>query len=116
MRLAIFILLWLIAGAFCYFNYVTDACPPEVKNREALLHGLLAPLTLAAASSSAPCVPTVALRPYAGLGFVFAWLISTIFMFRTRALRLFALSIAVLIGIYLVGGRCLIYMNEYGYS
>lgn len=106
----------MIAGVFCYFNYVTDACPPEVKHREAILHGLLAPLSLAAASGSAPSVPAIGLRTYAGHGFLLAWIVSTILAFSCRTPAVFALSIAALIGLYLVGGNCLIYMNEHGYS
>jgi hypothetical protein len=116
LRFAFFALLWVFAAIFCYSNYVTDACPPEVERREALLHGLLAPLSLAAASSSAPCVHTVGLRPYVGLGFLIAWILSTIFMLRGRTLTSFSLSTAAMIGLYLVGGSCLIYMNEHGYS
>jgi hypothetical protein len=115
-RLAVFFLLWLIAGGVCYRNFVTDACPPELRNREAVIHGLLSPLSLAATSSSAPCVPSAGLRPYVGLGFILVWLLSAILMFRARILTLFAISIAVLIGLCLVGGRCLIYMNNHGYS
>ena len=39
-----------------------------------------------------------------------------IFMLRGRTLTSFSLSTAAMIGLYLVGGSCLIYMNEHGYS
>lgn len=49
-RTVAFVLLWLLAGVFSYCNDVTDACPPEVHRREAILHGLIAPLSFAGAA------------------------------------------------------------------
>lgn len=109
-------LLWLLAGLFCYYNYVTDACPPEVHQREAMIHGLLAPLSFVGAVGSAPCVPTVGLRAFVSIGYLLAWLALTYFTFRATSIRGFVIVICILIGLYLVGGRCLIYMNEHGYS
>src|SRR5436190_7743747 len=43
-RTAVFMLLWLVAGVFCYVNDFTDA-PPGVARREAMIQGLLLPLT-----------------------------------------------------------------------
>jgi hypothetical protein len=108
--------LWLVAGVFCYYNYVTDACPPEVERREAILHGLIAPLSLAAAAGSAPCVHTVGLRAFASYGYLLAWLALTFCTFRARKTSSLVCVVALLIGLYIVGGRCLIYMNDHGYS
>jgi hypothetical protein len=115
-RVAVFSLLWFLAGVFCYYNYVTDACPPEVHQREALLHGLLAPLSFAGAVGSAPCVPTVGLRAIVSIGYLLAWLALVYFTFRVTSIWGFVSVIALLIGLYTVGGCCLIYMNEHGYS
>jgi len=115
-RAAVFSLLWLLAGVFCYYNYLTDACPPEVRQREAILYGLFAPLSLAGAAGSAPCVPTVGLRDFVWLGYLLAWLVLTIFTFRGRRIGGFVAIIALLIGLYIIGGCCLIYRNEHAYS
>ena len=115
-RAAVFMLLWLLAGVFCYNNYVTDACPEEVYHREATIHGLFAPLSFAGAVGSAPCVPTVDLRGVVSIGYLLAWLALTCFTFSVTRIGSFVCVIALLIGLYLVGGRCLIYMNEHMYS
>lgn len=115
-RTVAFVLLWLLAGVFSYCNDVTDACPPEVHRREAILHGLIAPLSFAGAVGSAPCVPTVGLRAFVSIGYLLAWLALTMFTFRVTRSRGFVIVVALLLGLYLVGGRCLIHMNDHRYS
>ena len=104
LRVATFGGLWAIVGFILYATYQTDACPPEVKNREAIQAGLLAPLFLSANVSA--CLRGFPGELAAGLGFLSAYVVLAMVLLRSRTMTGFAMAsvfLAVLSGLGLWG-------------
>ncbi len=92
------------------FSYKTDACPPDVKRREAIRAGLIAPLYLAA-STTATCIDTPRwTKPIFGWGYLIAFVGITVGLLRaSRPFRFTGYSVA-LIALFSVGTWCMYYM------
>lgn len=90
LRIATFGGLWAIVGVILYATYQTDACPPEVKNREAIQAGLLAPLVLSA--NVGACLRGFPGELAAGLGFLSAYVVLAMVLLRSRTMTQFALA------------------------
>ena len=104
LRIATFGGLWATVGVILYATYQTDACPPEVKNREAIQLGLLAPLFLSANVSA--CVRGFPGGLAAGIGFLSAYVVLAMVLLLSRTMTQFAMAsifLAVLSGLGLWG-------------
>ena len=104
LRVATFGGLWAIVGFILYATYQTDACPPEVKNREAIQAGLLAPLFLSANVSA--CFRGSLGELAAGIGFLSAYVVLAMILLGSRTMTQFAMAsilLAVLSGLGLWG-------------
>ena len=112
-RLAVIVIIWAISGFGIFANYQTDACPPEVKHREAIRAGVWAPLVLAASAGSAEIVSKVSLRPVVGWGYLI--LLGILVISVLRAHSRIALSVAGfgLASLCAVGLGCAFYMNAH---
>ena len=71
-------------GFILYATYQTDACPPEVKNREAIQAGLLAQLFLSANVSA--CFRGFPGELAAGIGFLSAYVVLGMVLLGSRTI------------------------------
>ena len=94
LRLAMFGCLWAACGFVLFATYQTDACPPEVKHREAIRAGLLTPLVLSGNASA--CIRQAAWQPVAGIGFLLAYGVVAIVLLRSRTITRFATASVLL--------------------
>lgn len=112
-RIVVVLAIWVVSGFMVHANYETDACPPEVKSREAMLAGFIAPLFFSANAGSAPLVHTVSLRPVSAWGYLILFVVLVFFVLRSRshkALYLAGLGLGLLSAI---GLWCVIYTNAH---
>ena len=94
LRVATFGGLWAIVGFILYATYQTDVCPPEVKNREAIQAGLLAPVFLSAKVSA--CFRGSLGELAAGIGFPSAYLVLGMILLGSRTMTQFVMASIVL--------------------
>ena len=82
-RILIITVVWALVGYAMSHFYVTDACPPEVKAKEARLYGLLAPLSCAGEASTYISNPSM--RPIVGWGFLLTFVALGIAILRSKS-------------------------------
>lgn len=108
-RLAVVLAIWAITGFVVFSNYQTDTCPPEVKHREGIRAGILAPLILA--DRAAQSVSFVSLGSVIGLSFLACFFLLLVLVLRSRsryALCKTGLALALLSA---AGIWCVFYMR-----
>lgn len=115
LRIFVFLAIWGAFSFICYMNYQTDACPPEVKHREALLAGVTAPFFLAAHTRAACFHTPFWLKQVLAWGFLIGFAALTIALLRSAARRWFILSAVALIALLCGGTWCLVYANAHAY-
>lgn len=113
LRIVVVLATWVVSGFMVQANYETDVCPAEIKSREAMLAGIIAPLFFAANAGSAPLVHTVSLRSVAAWSYLIFFVVLVFFVLRSRSHK--ALSIAALgLGLLSAFGLwCVIYTNAH---
>lgn len=115
LRIFVLLAIWSAFSVICYMNYQTDACPPEVKHREALLASVTAPLFLAA-HTTATCFHTPYwLKQVFAWGFLIGFVALAIALLRSASRRWFILSAVALIALLCGGTWCLVYANAHAY-
>ena len=115
LRILVLLAIWSAFGVICYSNYQTDACPPEVKHREAMFAGVIAPLFLAS-HTTASCFDTPYwLKQVFAWGFLFGFVALVIALLRSASRRWFVLFMIALITLLSGGAWCLIYANAHAY-
>ena len=86
--------LWAACGFVLFATYQSDACPPDVKHREAIRAGLLTPLFLAGNVSA--CIRQPSWQPVAGIGFLLAYFAVAIVLLRSCTITRFAAASVLL--------------------
>lgn len=115
LRIFVLLAIWSAFSVICYTNYQTDACPPDVKHREALLAGATAPLFLAA-HTTASCFHTPHwLKQVFAWGFLIGFVALAIALLLAASRRWFILSAVALIALLCGGTWCLVYANAHAY-
>lgn len=104
-------LIWLTMGAVSYFNYETDACPPEVKEREARFAALLSPVVMAAHASA--CVRSTPWEVVVGMGFLGGVACFFLGVFRAKTTGGFLLSAGSLRLMTGLGFYCTLWSNSH---
>ncbi|MBK8037301.1 MAG: hypothetical protein IPK22_09230 [Verrucomicrobiaceae bacterium] len=112
-RLAVIMIIWVISGFGVFANYQTDACPPEVKRREAIRAGVWAPLVLAGSVGSAELVSQVFLRPVVGWSYLILLSLLVIFVLRSQSRTALCFAGFALASLCAVGLACAFYMNAH---
>ena len=112
-RIVVVLVIWIVSGFMVHTNYETDACPPEVESREAMLAGVIAPLFFAANAGSAPLVHTVSLRPVAAWGYLILFVVLVFFVLRSRSHKALCLAGLCLGLLSAIGLWCVIYTNAH---
>jgi hypothetical protein len=110
-RIVIILALWAASGWVVYANYRTDACPPEVKEREALVAAMWSPIVMTDAVSQ--MTKTFFLNPVTGLGYLLAGAASAFMLLRARTLNRLRLATTVLSSLCAFGAWCVIYMSAH---
>ena len=110
-RIVIILALWAASGWVVYANYRTDACPPEVKEREALVAAMWSPIVMADAVSQ--MTKTSFLKPVTGLGYLLAGAASAFMLLRAPTLNRLRLATTVLSSLCAFGAWCVIYMSAH---
>ena len=94
LRIAMFSCLWVACGFVLYTTYQTDACPPDVRHREAILSGLFTPLFLS--GNAGALIHQPSWRPVVGIGFLLAYCAIAIVLIRARTTARFATASVLL--------------------
>ena len=115
LRIVMILAIWSAFGVVCYKNYQTDACPPEVKHREALFAGVTAPLFLAAHTTAACFQTPYWLKQVFGWGFLLGFIALVISLLRTSSRSSLFLIMVALIALLSCGTWCLVYANAHSY-
>ena len=100
LRIAIVGFLWAACGFVLYATYQTDACPPEVKHREAIRAGLLTPLILSGNASA--CIREPSWQSAVGIGFLLGYCALAIAILRSGTITRLAtasVSLGILSGL-----------------
>jgi hypothetical protein len=110
-RIAIILALWAASSWVVYANHRTDACPPEVKVREALVAAMWSPIVMADAASQ--MTNTSSLKLVIGLGYLLAITASAFMLLRARTLNHLRMAVTVLSLLCMFDAWCVIYMSAH---
>lgn len=112
-RILVFALVWAAAGYALSHFYVTDACPPEVKAKEARLYGLLAPLSCL--GEAGVYTSSSSISALAGWGFLIAFVIIVVGLLKSKSWTWLIWAAGALVLWFDVGLHCAVYsMTHHG--